>query len=182
MNMKIYADTNIVSGLAKKDFPDTVVANFLTVLNLRKAGKIELYVSEVTSDEINEIPQEYRYYHELIYRLLNNVALKPETYSHLITRGLGGGAASLITRGMIGSPDPLIKELERIIPKNTKEKAKQARQRDIKHLYQCKKNNLDIFWTEDVATILNYSSELEKIGIRVLNSQDLITEIDGLGK
>ncbi len=177
---KIYTDTNIVSGLAKKDFPDTVLANFYAILNLKKTEKIELYVSEITNDEINEIPQEYRYYHNLIYQLLNNIALKPKTYNHLITKGLGGGAVSLITKGMIGSSDPLIKELENIIPQKTNEKAKKARQRDINHLYQYKKNNLDIFWTEDVSTILNYSSELEKIGIRVLNSQNLIAEINGL--
>jgi len=178
--MKIYVDTNILSGLAKQDFSAEIVANFFKVLNLRKAGKIELYVSEITSDEINEIPQEYRYYHQLIYQLINNVALKSKTHSHLITKGLGGGAGSLATMGMIGSPAPLIKKLESIVPEKTREKEKQARQRDIDHLYQCKVNNLDSFWTEDVATILKYNSELKEIGIKVFNSQDLINEIDRL--
>lgn len=172
--IKVYVDTNILSGLAKRDFSDQIVIDFLKVLNLRKAGKLELYVSEITSTEINGIPQEFRYYHELIYKLLDNVAMKPKVHNTLITKGLGAGASSLITQGMIGTTDQLIENLEGIIPEKSSEKEKEARYQDINHLFQCKKNNLDVFWTEDVGTILTHASELENLGIKVLRSQDLI--------
>ncbi|GAG25143.1 unnamed protein product, partial [marine sediment metagenome] len=174
--IKVYVDTNIISGMAKQDFSDEIMHCLNDILELRKQGKIELYLSEVTSEEIERIPEEYRYYHNLIYTLINNVALKPKSYSNLAlsiaTRGLTGGSIGIATKGLFPAQqkDPLFVEIERIIPQKNNTADQKSRLKDIEHLFQCKKNNLDIFWTEDKKTILKYASGLRKIGITVMGS------------
>ena len=161
--MKIYVDTNIVSGLAKKDFNIETINYFHKILEYRKKGKIDLYVSDLTADELNNIPEEFKYHHNVIYLLLNNISIKTKKNHKLITRGLGGSSGSLITHGLLASDDPILKKIEEIISQKHNSIKKEGRQKDIDHLYQYYKNNLDIFWTEDVKTILNYHRELKEI-------------------
>ena len=171
--MKIYVDTNIVSGLAKKDFNIEIINYFYKILEYRKNGIIDLYVSELTANELKKIPEEFKYHHNVIYLLLNNISIKPKKYHNLITHGLGGSSGSLITHGLLGTNDPILHKIEEIIPQKNNLIKKEGRQKDIEHLFQCYKNNLDIFWTEDVKTILNYHLELKQIGLHVLNSENL---------
>jgi hypothetical protein len=184
-SIHVYVDTNIISGLSKRDFSEDIIDGFDKMLNFRKSGKVQLWVSELVQSEIDEIPQEYRYYHNVIFRLIDNVAMNAEetirigpSGTSLITRGLGAPSGlGMVTRGFADSSrtkDKLLVKLEKIIPDKKSDSEKKARIHDIRHLFQCKKNSLDIFWTEDKNTILKYSTELEQLGIRVLGTLDLV--------
>lgn len=162
LRVKVYVDNNIVSGLANHDFPDTIVNNFFKVLALRKEGKVEFWTSQLTQMEIERIDPQKRYYHEIIYNLLDNISLETKSFSEMMM-GIG-----------------LYREIEKIIPEKSNPTKAQARKMDIEHLYQFKKNALDIFWTEDQHTILNYSGQLKELGILVKNTQDLIKYIDDI--
>jgi len=74
--------------------------------------------------------------------------------------------------------DRLISKLEDIIPKKRNPKKNQSRLRDIDHLYQCKKNNIDLFWTEDTKTIIHYAFKLKDLGIYTVNTNNLLSHLE----
>jgi len=47
MKVKVYVDTNIILGLVKRDYPKDKMESTLAVMNLRKEGKIDLWVSKI---------------------------------------------------------------------------------------------------------------------------------------
>ena len=176
--LSIYLDTNIVSSLAKRDLKDETMKLVLEIVQLAKNGKVMLYTSELTQEEIALIPEQFRYHHNLIYYLIKNIAIFPESCCpNLITQGLGIGGG-LITKGLgAGTEDPIFVSINRIIPKPLNEGKVKARNADVKHIFQSKKNNIDIFWTEDRKTILNKKNEFYKIGINVKSSKEVLDEI-----
>lgn len=181
--LNVYVDTNIISALVRKYLSDEVMKYLHTILEFRKKGDIELYLSEVNSEEIEKIPEkneDHLYFHKLIYKLIDNISLRPKKYSNLsqtlATKGNTGGSSAIATRGLFPAQqkDPLFIEIEKIIPEKNKPKEQEARLKDIDHLYQYKKNNLDVFWSEDKKTILKFAPNLKEIGITVMGSKDLI--------
>ena len=176
--LSIYLDTNIVSGLAKADLDNKTMKLALEIVQRAKKGEVKLLTSELTEDEISQVPEEVRYHHLIIYSLIKNVALIAERFgSFLVTGGLGGG--NLITKGLGPSPkDPLFVKLEKIIPKPSNERKANAMDTDIRHIFQCKKNEVDVFWTEDKRTILNKKNELEKLGINVMSTGEVVEKIN----
>lgn len=172
-----YLDTNIISTLAKEKEKKEEKVIILEIIRCAKRGEVELHTSDIVHKEIDEIPEEYRYYHSLIYNLIRNVIILTEHYpANLVLGGLGGG--SLITRGLGGGrKDPLLVQIEEIIPRPTHEEKAKARDLDVRHLFQYKKNGLAIFWTEDKRTILSKKEDLAKIGIFVMSSEQLMNEI-----
>jgi len=175
-----YLDTNIISAIAKQDFCEKTMKTILEVINRAKIGEVELHTSELTQEELMEIPEEYRYYHTLVYNLIKNVTTFSEySPSNIIISGFGGG--NIVTRGFGGRcEDPILISIQKIILRPINEQKAKARDADIRHLYQCKKNNLDIFWTEDRQTILNKKEDLARIGIIVMSSEQLIYKINTL--
>ncbi len=173
-----YLDTNIISALAKKDFCENTMKSVLEVINYSKLDAIELHTSELTQEEIMNIPEEYRYHHFLIYNLIKNVSIVSECRpSNIVIGGYGGG--NIVTRGFGGGgKDTLLISIDEIIHRPNNEQKAKARDADVRHLYQCKKNNLEIFWTEDKQTILNKKGDLARIGIIVMSSEQLINRIN----
>ena len=169
-----YLDTNIISGLAKGEYSEEVASAFIEITALSKRGALELRTSELTAQELQRIPPEYRRQHFIIYNLIKNIALKSELgHSNIVLGGMGSG--NIVAYGL-GQPLPpkLIQELEALIPVPLDPLRAEARSLDISHLFQCKHANIDYFLTEDHKTIIRYKLELEKLGLKVVSSLDLI--------
>lgn len=168
--IQVFMDTNIVSGLAKRDFPEQTVDAFFDVLDLSKSGQLQLWVSDLVLHELQEIPSDSRYYHDLIYRLLGNIRLK----STRVTDDLMNIQRGVWPLSVATSKHPLLKKLDAIIPPFANESRERARRHDISHLYQCIRNNIDVFWTEDRETVLSHAQELRELGVLALNTSELI--------
>ena len=168
----VYLDTNVISGLAKGEYPEKVATALLEVTALAKNGQIELYTSDVTAEELELIPPGYGRQHFVIYNLIRNIARAPERrqFHHVI-----GGIGAIVrwTRLPSGNAQ-LYKELDALIPAEKNHQKSNARRRDIAHLYRFKQSGLDLFLTEDHKSILRYKASLLALGIRVASSLDLI--------
>lgn len=181
--IKVYMDTNIIMGLVRKNFSKKIIDAMDKILKLRKEGQIQIYVSDIVNSEIKEIPKKYVYYHRLIYDLIDNIAIRPKHFYWIHHSKLGPnmGGVAWAPRGFAEKiKDRLISKLEDIIPKKRNPKKNQARLRDIEHLYQCKKNNIDLFWTEDKKTIIRYALKLKDLGIDVVNTINLLSHLEEL--
>ena len=57
----VYLDTNVISGLAKGEYPENISEALVHVTVLSKDGRINLYTSEITADELAQIPAWHLY-------------------------------------------------------------------------------------------------------------------------
>jgi hypothetical protein len=140
-----YLDTCIVSGLAKGDLAQPNLEALLKVLQKHKKRALSLVTSQVTKEEIDRIPKEYRLQHEVIYNLLSDlpVARAFRTDSGLMLMGVGGGV--------------------RLHPMLAKLNALLSDEADARHLYQAARNDIRYFITTDARTILRRKTEIEEI-------------------
>jgi predicted nucleic acid-binding protein len=175
----VYLDTNIISGLAKGEFEQPTIDAILEITGQSKDGRVSLFTSEITAEELNHIPAEYRWQHYVIYNLISNVAFAPERLpSNLILQGFGGG--SIITQGFGPGPKhPIVCKLEAIIPTVSKTERAFARTNDILHLYQCHAANIRYFLTQDAHTILRHRKELLAVGINATSGIELLEKLRG---
>jgi hypothetical protein len=173
----VYLDTNVISGLAKGEYPDAVAMAFIEVTAFAKREVLELYTSEIAAEELQQIPMAFRRQHLVIYNLIKNIALMRESgHATLVAMGLGGG--NIVTMGLGRPPAPkLIRDLNSLIPTTRNPAKARARERDISHLYQCQMAGLDYFLTEDRRSILRHKLALLALGINVVSSRELIAEV-----
>lgn len=160
--MKVYIDTCIISGIVNEDLSELELTSIKELLEHHDKFGIHVCTSEVAKEEIDRIPDEHRIKHTSIYKQLSKV--KTITYLKL----------KLIPR--IGLPVEQTEgysDLKGIL----KDKG------DAKHIYQCSKNNIEIFLTVDKATILNKANEIKKIcGVNALYPSDLLNQLNSLDK
>jgi hypothetical protein len=144
MGSRIYFDTCIISGIAKNDLARDEMQALFKIIQ----SPYFLCTSEVSKDEIEKIPKQFRIEHSRVYELLLKLNTLPIVQpSMLMLMGVGGGGV-----------DPLFAVLKEI-PLGDK---------DAEHLFQALKNNVDKFITTDQKTILKHSSKiLEKTGLMV---------------
>ncbi len=171
--LNILVDTNVIGALAKREFPASLV-DFQKVLGFRKAGKLQLWVSSINEAELQAISDNDRYYHELIFMLIDNISVK----ATVVADDMKNVALGVWPLSVVRKTHPMIGELEQLIPESQNPERQRSRSRDIAQLYQCYRNNLDAFWTEDQSTILNYAEQLLNLGIKVLSTRDLVAFIE----
>jgi hypothetical protein len=170
----VYLDTNIISGLAKGEYEQSVAAACVEVTQLAKQGHIALLTSEVTAEELDLIPPQYKTQHLVIYNLIKNVSRQREVgRSSVASAGMGSGP--LVTRGLGRSAPPrLVRELEALIQPSSNASRSRSRSRDISHLFQCASAGVDYFLTEDRRSILRHKKELRALGLNVVSSVELV--------
>lgn len=139
---RVYIDTCIVSGIAKRDLAETESDALLKLLNMGKRGTLEVVTSEHTATEIARVPSEYRRPHEFILSLLANVPAVPtfRSDSGFLLLGVGGGSRE----------DPLFSQLKSTVPDRD----------DAHHLFQASKNGAAYFLTVDRKTIISRSNAI----------------------
>jgi predicted nucleic acid-binding protein len=155
--IKAYLDTCIVSGLAKGDLPIAERTALAKVLRLHKAQNIQLVTSSLVKDEIDKIPEEYRWQHETIYNLLANIPIASASWtdSGLALMGCGGGTRE----------DPLYSELRAVLPGEI----------DAQHIFQAIKSGAGYFVTTDSRTILRFREMLQsKYGVKCVTPSRLV--------
>jgi hypothetical protein len=137
-----YLDTNLVSGLAKRDLRAREHKALRELLRLHKAGSLALVTSHVTREEIERLPGAVRELHEDIYALLVNVreALEVGTDSGLTLMGVGGGTRE----------EPDFTELKPMLPDVD----------DARHVFQALRNDVDYFVTDDERTIISRAPKI----------------------
>ena len=171
--IRVLLDTTIISALAKREFPESL-EEFHKVLAFRKEGRLQLWVTSINQAELQAIPKDDRYYHELVFMLINSISMKATVIADDLRNIMLGVWPLSVAR----KTDPLLGKLEQLIPEAQNPERQRSRSRDIAQLYQCYRNKLDIYWTEDKGTILNYAEQLLKLGIRVLSTKDLVTFLE----
>jgi hypothetical protein len=143
---RAYLDTSIVSGLAKKDLSAEDLTAIRRILEMRKAGTVDLVTSQVVKREIERIPEHYRQRHADTYNLLADV---PESRTYGVTSGLGP----------IGVPmsrhreDPLFTELRSVLPDSP----------DAEYVFQAAKNDVAFLITADVDTMIRHTKAVAKV-------------------
>jgi hypothetical protein len=144
-------DTCIVSGITKQDLKPEQQKAILKLLEYRKNGIVSIVTFKIAKDEIEKIPEEYRYKHQAIYLLIADVPVCRTVTIH--GRGLMGMGMGMGTGAGTIVPDPLYKALKKLLPD----------EQDAKHVYQASKNNIQYFLTTDEQTILLYSDKILEI-------------------
>jgi hypothetical protein len=169
----IYLDTNVISGLAKGEYSEEVAAALLQITALSKAGRFDLYTSDVTAEELELIPQIYRRQHFVIYNLIKNIAgpAKAPPPPRYVSRG---GRISVGRRPT--GDGKFFQDLDALIPAQKNPNKSSARSRDIEHLYRFKESGLDFFLTEDHKSILRYRDNLFNLGLKVVSSLELLAK------
>jgi len=144
LNMKIYLDTCIISGIAKKDLPVNEQIALVELLKRNKEGIIQFTTSSLSEEEISQIPEQHRPSHSIVYDLLREIKLSNYSYSDsgLMMMGMGGGARE----------DAVFTELKTLLPDEP----------DAKHVFQAIKGSANVFLTVDSKTILKHKDILEK--------------------
>ena len=71
--MKAYADTDVVSAIAKADFPPLEMEALEAVIDMHDVGKLDLRTSRVTLTEIERYRDRKRGDLEVVYRRLGKV-------------------------------------------------------------------------------------------------------------
>lgn len=171
----VYLDTNVISGLAKGEYPENISEALVHVTVLSKDGRINLYTSEITADELALIPARYRRQHVVVYNLIKNVA-QPAVLRVQHQYFASSGRIFNRGRGLIVNSE-LIRELEALIPTKRNPGKVQARSRDIAHLHRFRQSGLDYFLTEDRRSILCHRDRLLELGIRAVSSIELLAEL-----
>ncbi len=143
--MKVYLDTNIISGWAKQDLPHGELVALADVLDLWGKGYLDLCTSEVAKEELEKIPEVYRRDHMDVYEGLKRVPTVREKVADpgLMTMGVGGGRV----------PQWKLRHLQKILDET-----------DARHFFQAIQNGADVFLTYDKATILARKAEIQKLG------------------
>jgi hypothetical protein len=159
-----YLDTNLVSGLARENLGDELVA-LRELLWRRKQGAIELYTSHITAEELARIPAELRARHEDVYLLLDDVPAVGEQFQ--MPTVIRGGPGSRI----VGAPivqDAALAQLRSILPDET----------DARHVFQAAKNGVDYFVTCDYRTIVKHAAAVQAaVGIVACLPSQLVAEL-----
>jgi hypothetical protein len=161
--LKVYLDTCIVSGLARQDLPPAEQEAVTALLQLYKAGRVDLVTSEVAKQEIDRVPERFRARHNTIYLLLTDVpvARAEWTDSSLGLTGVGGGRRE----------DPLYTDLKRLLPGEA----------DAQHMFQAIRDDADYFATTDAKTILRFSEALhDQYGLVTASPADCVRLITAL--
>ncbi len=140
MQMKIYLDTCIISGLAKEDISKKEYDSLLELLRLQKNTKLQIFTSELAKAELEKIPESYRNKHLVIYNLLTDVT----SIDYLVLN---------ISPARIGLPVRQHTVLAQLINILRDEE-------DAKHIYQASRNNIEYFVTVDERTILVKANEI----------------------
>jgi len=73
--MKVYLDTNVVSAIAREDFPEDEMRALKQLLELSNTGNLELRTSEVARREIESYKGEDKRTVEIVYLLLQKVPI-----------------------------------------------------------------------------------------------------------
>ena len=168
----VYLDTNVISGLAKGEYSDSVAEALVHITVLSKNGHIDLYTSEITADELELIPDKCRRQHFVIYNLIKNVA---QPRARRVRHHYIFGEPWIINWGIIPNGSAALQqELEALIPAKKNTEKVQARSRDIAHLCRFKQSGLDYFLTEDHSSILCHKDRLLELGIRTVSSLELL--------
>ena len=120
--LRVYVDTCIISGIAKRDLTEGESTALLKILQLRKQGTLEVVTSEQAAVEIARIPPAHRRPHELVLSLLAEVPIVQthRTDSGLLLMGVGGGRRE----------DPIFTLLKTTLPDID----------DAHHIFQAAKN------------------------------------------
>ena len=158
-----YLDTCIVSGLAREDLNHDQLAALLQILEERKSGRVSLVSSLVAKEEIDRIPEEYRFKHEIIYNLLSDVPIARAFRIHsrgLMGMGMGMGMGAGGVR-----LHPILAKLTTLLPGEA----------DARHLYQAARNDVQYFLTTDAQTILSYREQIEDIcKVKAVSPQEFL--------
>ncbi len=178
--VSVYVDASVVSGLAKQDFPDATIADFFRVLDCARTGRADLWVTELVDDEIKGVPEEHRYYHTLVLKLLREMPYVPERMQTGLQSPIFGFISAMPAFGMgRPAPDKRYQAIEDVLTSGGREPA--SVEMDAKHLYQCLVNEIDLFWTEDRRSILQHQVELAKLGLSVVDTATLLSQLQAPG-
>ncbi len=147
--MKVYLDTNVVSAIAREDFPPDEMRALKQLLELSNTGKIELRASEVARREIESYKGEDKRTVEIVYLLLQKIPFVEDHevlgFHNQWDQWGGGGSFPLV------ADDPISSELQKI----------DVERRDAHHLLVAIRAGCDVFLTFDERTILNRREEIE---------------------
>jgi hypothetical protein len=157
-SLRVYVDTCIVSGLAKKDLSQADINALMEVLPKHKNNIISFVTSQVTKEEIDRIPKKYRLEHEVIYNLLSDLPVVRafRTDPGLMLMGVGTGRRL----------HPMLVKLNTLL----------ADEADARHLYQAARNGVRYFITTDAHTILCRRTEIEEISqVIVVSPTDFLS-------
>ena len=149
---KLYLDTCIISGIAKSDISDLELNTLTDLLKDFRLNKVDMVTSQIAKQEIEKIPEQYRFQHSETYKTLTEIPLSSSTFSPF--SGPFGGP---FDRNRL--PVKELKELQSLL----KDKD------DAKHIYQAFRNKVNYFLTVDASTILNRAKEIFEIcGVSVM--------------
>jgi len=81
-SLNAYLDTCIVSGIIKKDLKPEQQEAILKLLEYRKNGIVSMVTSKIAKDEIEKIPEKYRYEHQMTYLLIADVPVCRTATTH----------------------------------------------------------------------------------------------------
>jgi hypothetical protein len=156
----LYLDTCIIIGLVKEDL-GAEMASLYRLLNLRKAGAVDLVTSHVAREEIQAVHESVRARHEAPYGLLEDVPSAAEVRpdSGLSATGVGGGSR----------PDPLFLRLCELLPDRN----------DARHIFQAIRSDVTYFVTTDQRTVLSRAEDLEReAGVRAVRPSQLVATLE----
>jgi len=176
--IKIYIDTNIISGFVRPQFSSEEMNDFDKILDFNHNGTIKFFTSKKTGEEIDKIkdvPGRDHHLHNLFYKFTS------ATREFITAYSLGtfnSATYNSVPYGGGGREDPLYISIKSVIPKPQNEEKIERWQSDIVHLFQFKKNDLDIFLTRDGRTILSYAERLDELGIIVKSVSQCLSYIN----
>jgi hypothetical protein len=151
-----------VIGLTNQDLGSEQEALRQILVAHKQRGTLDLVTSRVTEQEIQkgDLPGA----DEAIYLLLKDVPFLDE--EELVPRPVRAGAG---LKGPVVVEHPDFGRLRRMLPDEN----------DARHLFQAISNGVEYFVTNDKATILRHSEEIEAaFPIRVLLPSQLVSELE----
>jgi len=158
--MKAYFDTNIVSGIAKGDIEPEELRAAEQLLALFEDGKINLFTSHVTKNEIGKIPLGYRTKHENVLRTLES--LPTADYLALDIMRLNPASLGVMQHTIFEKLLELLKDKE-----------------DAMHIFQSSQNDIVDFVTVDYKTILSKKKDIFNIcGVDVACPTEFISKLN----
>ena len=150
--MKVYFDTNIISGVVNGDLKLENAEAMAKIASLGSNGSLTLCGSTIAKDEIDEIPAPWRSQHLEEYRKLEIVRASTSVWIDE-----NAPASSDFDRDYQG--------LRSVLP----------HENDAKHLALAKLNGISVFITADEASILNHAPILmSDFGLKVVSPYQFV--------
>jgi hypothetical protein len=154
---RCYLDTCIISGIAREQLVPAEQTAVLELLRWHKQGRVSLLTSDVTRQEISQIPEHLRFQHEALYSLLADVP------SSVPLTALSPAGIPMASRHGF-----TLQALERLLPDR----------RDARHVLAAQRSRLDYFVTTDNKTILRYRDELQRtFGVTAVLPSELVAAL-----